>query len=311
MSVITVGSVNYDLVVMTDTVPRAGESVIGSGFFTSPGGKGANQAAAAAKSGAQSRFLGAVGNDTFGITLRESLASAGVDVSGLQTAEGSSGTAFIILSGGDNRIVAVNGANGRIDTDAAEQKFLHLSESGDILLLQFEIDMAVNVRMLAAAKERGVTTVLNCAPYRDFDKKILKDVDILVLNETETQSLTGIDPEPPSSHPLAVAAVRALDVKRFILTLGSRGGVYYDDVETVRFGAYKVTPVDTTGAGDTFIGAFAAEYGRIGSFRQAVIFASAAAAVSVTRKGAQGSIPARAETEAFIRSQPALSFSAL
>ncbi|UXY26980.1 ribokinase [Streptomyces sp. HUAS TT20] len=286
------GSLNMDLVAYVEKAPQLGETVTGREFRTIPGGKGANQAIAAARAGATVSMIGAVGNDIFGTRLRDTLEHSGVDTDDLRTMEGSSGTAHIVVDDeGGNSIVVVPGANGTVD---------HLSPgdegviaSADALLLQLEIPMAAVLAGADAARRHGVRTILTPAPTQPLPPGLLAATDLLVPNEHEATALTG-RPDPRE------AADVLLDrVPEVVVTLGAAGCLYLTrGAEPLVVPAPAVTAVDSTGAGDTFVGALAVALGEERPIREALTWAAAAAAVSVQREGASASMPYRPEIEA-------------
>jgi ribokinase len=298
------GSTNMDLVAYVEKAPQRGETVTGRKFRTIPGGKGANQAIAAARAGATVSMIGAVGNDAFGTRPRSTselphsrLRSSGgipmgVDTGSLRTVEGPSGTARIVVDdeGGD-AIVVIPGADGPVD---------HLSPgdegviaSADALLLQLEIPLEAVLAVAEAARRHGVRTILTPAPARPLPPELLADTDLLVPNEHEAATHTG-RPDPLDS----VAAL--LDqVPEVVVTLGDAGCLYATrGVEPLVIPAPRVTAVDSTGAGDTFVGALAVALAEGRPAWEALTWATAAASISVQRAGASASMPYRPEIEA-------------
>ncbi|MFD7873403.1 ribokinase [Streptomyces sp. NPDC059766] len=290
--IVVLGSTNMDLVAYVEKAPQRGETVTGREFRTIPGGKGANQAIAAARAGAGVAMIGAVGNDSFGTRLRSTLEDSGVDTGLLRTAEGPSGTAHIVVDDeGGNAIVVVPGANGTVDrlTPADD----HLLASADTLLLQLEIPLRAVVAGARAARAHGVRTVLTPAPAQPLPPDLLAAVDLLVPNEHEAAALTGrTDPRE--------AALALLDqVPEVVVTLGATGSLYAArGAEPLTVPAPRVTAVDSTGAGDTFVGALAVALGEGRPVREALAWAATAAALSVQREGASASMPYRSEIEA-------------
>ncbi|MER6345587.1 ribokinase [Streptomyces sp. NPDC001595] len=286
------GSTNMDLVAYVEKAPQRGETVTGREFRTIPGGKGANQAIAAARAGATVSMIGAVGNDGFGTRLRSTLEHSGVDTDHLRTNEGPSGTAHIVVDDeGGNAIVVIPGANGTVDHLAPGDE--SVIASADALLLQLEIPPAGVVAGAEAARAHGVRTVLTPAPARPLPPELLAAIDLLVPNEHEAAALTGItDPRE--------AATALLDrVPEVVITLGAAGSLYAArGSEPLVVPAPRVTAVDTTGAGDTFVGALAVALGEGRPMPEALRWAGAAAALSVQREGASASMPTRPEIEA-------------
>ncbi|HEU5158628.1 MAG TPA: ribokinase [Streptosporangiaceae bacterium] len=287
------GSANMDLVAYVAEPPGRGETVTGREFRTVPGGKGANQAIAAARAGAAVRFFGAVGDDDFGPRLRATLADAGADVSRLRTVSGASGIAHIVVADdGGNSIIVVAGANAA--ATAPEPRDLAGCAA---LLLQLELPMPAVLAAAGAARAAGVPVVLTPAPVRDLPADLLAGVDLLVPNEHEAARITGVaDPE----HALAALLER---VPEAVITLGERGALYGSrGAEPIRVSAPEVRAVDTTAAGDTFAGALAVARAEGGPPESALRFAAAAAALSVRTAGASTSMPARADIETFLES---------
>ena len=285
------GSANMDLVVRQPRLPRPGETMFGSDFSTVPGGKGLNQAVAAARAGGSVEFLGAVGADAFGDALRECLRREGIGVDGLATVEAPTGTAHIsVLDGGENAIVVVSGANNAVTAldDAARAA---IAASG-FLVLQFERPADLVAEALEFAQENGVLTVLTPAPVRAVEPGLLSLVDILVLNEHEVRELAGLDD--------VVDAGRALsrEARTVVVTQGARGAFVAEDGELAgEVAPHRVEPIDTTAAGDTFVGVLVARLAAGDEPKGALRAASVAAALSTTKLGASTSMPAWAEVE--------------
>jgi ribokinase len=289
------GSTNMDLVAYVAEPPGPGETVTGREFRTVPGGKGANQAVAAARAGADVVFIGAVGNDDFGPRLRATLAEAGADVARLRTVPGASGIAHIVVGDdGANSIIVVPGANAAATAPGSEDV-----TGCAALLLQLELPMPAVTAAARAAREADVPVVLTPAPVQDLPRELLAAVDLLVPNEYEAAKITGVaDPE----RALGALLER---VPEAVITLGERGALYgaraplkKRKITTVRVDAPKVTAVDTTAAGDTFVGALAVARAEGRPPAEALRFASAAAALSVQRAGASTSMPFRTEIDA-------------
>lgn len=286
------GSTNMDLVAYVEKAPQRGETVTGREFRTIPGGKGANQAIAAARAGATVSMLGAVGNDAFGTRLRSTLEHSGVDTDSLRTVEGPSGTAHIVVDDeGGNAIVVIPGANGTVDhlTPGDEG----VIASADALLLQLEIPLEGVLVAAEAARRHGVRTVLTPAPARPLPPELLAATDLLVPNEYEATALTG------RTDPLDSAAALLDQVPEVVITLGAAGCLYVTrGAEPLVVPAPRVTAVDSTGAGDTFVGALAVALAEERPVWEALRWAAAAAAISVQRAGASVSMPYRPEIEA-------------
>lgn len=292
-AIAVLGSTNMDLVAYVAAAPQRGETVTGHAFRTVPGGKGANQAVAAARSGGAVSMIGAVGEDDFGVRLRSSLEEAGVDTGGLRTVAGESGTAHIVVDDeGGNAIVVVPGANGTVDGLAPGDE-ARIAAAGS-LLLQLEIPLAGVLAGARAAHEHGVRVVLTPAPAQPLPAELLALTDLLVPNEHEAAVLTG------KSDPYDAASELLTRVPEVVVTLGAEGLLYAArDAEPVHVPAPRVKAEDTTAAGDAFVGALAVARGEGLTMPDALAWASAAAALSVQRPGASASMPQRAETDAF------------
>jgi ribokinase len=299
--IIVVGSLNADLVVRLQRFPAAGETVPGTDFKVHPGGKGGNQACAAAKLGARVFMVGRVGRDANGRLLRESLEEAGVDCAHLrEDAAAPTGTAMIeIDASGQNRIVVVPGANGQVrssDVDDAASLF----DRDAIVLLQLEIPLPSSTRAASLARERGGCVIFDPAPAGAETKHLLPLVDFVTPNESELGTLAGGAP-PASLEEARLQAHRLLDrgSQAVVAKLGARGALLLRKKCESFFPAPTVEVVDTTAAGDAWNGAFAAALAQGSSEDEAGRFATLAAALSVTRAGAQPSMPTRDELEAW------------
>ncbi|CQR64566.1 ribokinase [Streptomyces leeuwenhoekii] len=290
--IVVLGSTNMDLVAYVEKAPQRGETVTGREFRTIPGGKGANQAIAAARAGGAVSMIGAVGNDAFGSRLRSCLETSGVDTGHLRTTEGPSGTAHIVVDDeGGNAIVVVPGANGTVDHLLPGDESL-IASAGS-LLLQLEIPLAAVVAGARAARAHGVRTILTPAPARPLPPDLLDATDLLLPNEHEAAALTGL------TDPRQAAAALLERVPEVVVTLGAAGSLYAArGAEPLTVPAPRVTAVDSTGAGDTFAGALAVALGEGRPVRAALEWAAAAASLSVQRPGASASMPHRSEIEA-------------
>lgn len=292
-----VGSINMDLVIETDYPPVMGETVFGSNFKTVPGGKGANQAIAAAKLENSVSFIGAVGNDMFGVQLKENLKNSGVNVSGIESI-GTSGIAMIIVSGGDNTIILEGGANQSV-TPQLVDRYVELIKECDICIFQLEISSDTVLYAMKTAKKLGKQVVLNPAPVTGFDLKMLEYTDVFVVNEHEAAALLNISVANAAEAKIACQKYLEKGIKQVIITLGSNGCVYNIENEIKYAEAFKVEAIDSTAAGDSFIGAFCAEVDNLG-VEEAVRYAQATSAIAVSRKGASVSIPTKNEVEKFL-----------
>ncbi|GAA2988867.1 ribokinase [Streptomyces fulvorobeus] len=286
------GSTNMDLVAYVARAPGRGETVTGREFRTIPGGKGANQAVAAARAGAEVVMIGAVGDDAYGVTLRAGLEHSGVRTDLLRTAQGPSGTAHIVVDDeGGNAIVVIPGANATMTTLGPGETAA--IAAADLLLLQLELPLPAVVEGAQAARAQGVRTILTPSPVQLLPDELLDCVGVLVPNEHEAAALTGV------GDPRAAAAVLLRHVPEVVITLGARGCLYAGrGGEPVLFPAPEVTAVDTTGAGDTFVGTLAVALGEGRPVPEALAWASSAAALCVQRPGASTSMPYRGEIDA-------------
>ncbi len=295
MSIVVFGSINMDLVVRTPRLPAPGETLTGHTFFTAPGGKGANQAVACARLGAPTRMVGRVGDDLFGEQLRASLRTAGVQDDGVLTAPGPSGVALIAVDdAAENTIVIVPGANGAVGGDDISRLEQAL-DGARVLLLQLEVPMAMVVAAARAARARGVTVMLDPAPALPLPDELWALTDILTPNESEAAALTGIPVRDEQSAAAAARALLARGVRTVIIKLGARGALVADTDNTRMWPAFTVTPVDTVAAGDAFNGGLATALSEGRSFEEAIRWGLAAGALSVTKPGAQPSMPDRRE----------------
>ncbi|MFJ4919198.1 ribokinase [Streptomyces sp. NPDC088725] len=289
--IVVLGSTNMDLVAYVARAPHRGETVTGREFRTVPGGKGANQAIAAARAGGTVAMIGAVGSDDFGARLRSTLAASGVDTDLLRTADGASGTAHIVVDDeGGNAIVVIPGANGQV-TDLVPGDEAVIA-AADALLLQLELPLSAVLAGAEAARRHGVRTVLTPAPAQPLPPELLAAVDLLVPNEHEAAALSGI------ADPYAAAESLLRQVPEVVITLGAAGSLYAArDTKPFTVPAPRVRAVDTTAAGDTFVGALAVAFGEGRPMEEAMSWASAAASLCVQRTGASSSMPCRSEIE--------------
>jgi len=297
--VVVAGSINMDVVALAERHPRVGETVAGTQVKYFPGGKGANQAVAAAKLGAQTLLIGRLGSDAFGTELRAFLVSQGVDLSSVtETADAHSGTAIITLADADNTIVVIPGANGLVGTDDVAGPALN---RGDVAVSQFEIPLPTIAAFFGRARSAGVTTILNPAPMRAFDRGLHDLVDILVLNETELGLLAKADlhdTDEPARFAKVAKSVLTRPDQIVCVTLGKRGALALIEGAPLLVPGRVVKAVDTTGAGDCFVGALAAQLAQGTPLREALGFANIAASICVQRMGASPSMPTRAEVMA-------------
>ncbi|MCY1140438.1 ribokinase [Actinoplanes sp. Pm04-4] len=291
--IVVAGSANMDLVGLAPRLPRPGETVLGDEFVMMAGGKGANQAIAAARAGGRTVFLGAIGSDAFGVNLNARLNGAGVDMQHVRTSYGPSGVAVIMVDrDGENSILVAPGANNTfVGLTEAEQAAI---AAGDVLLCQQEIPVATVVAAARAAREGGTRMILNAAPARELPEELLADIDLLVVNEVEALMVAGGDT-------IDVPKLLSM-VPRVVLTLGGAGSRYADREgrdETVP--AFHVEVTDTTAAGDAFTGALAVAWGEGRDLVEAVRWANAAGAACVRRVGASNALPTRDEIDEVYR----------
>ncbi|MCA8000358.1 ribokinase [Burkholderia metallica] len=294
--VAVVGSVNIDLVTRAPRLPVPGETLLGTDFQTVHGGKGANQAVAAARLGASVAMIGCVGDDAFGARLHAALAAEGIDLTHLDRIGGAAtGVATITVDeGGANSIVVVPGANARLDADRIDAAREAIA-GATMLVCQLEVPVTTVARAIACASAHHTPVLLNPAPAQPLFDALLARVDYLVVNETEAESLTGIAVGDDASAVRAAEALRAKGVGNVLVTLGARGVCWRGGAGNGRLRAMPVVAVDTTAAGDTFVGGFAAARAGGASMNDAIDFGQRAAAICVMRYGAQTSIPTRDE----------------
>ncbi len=301
--ILVIGSANMDVTVAVPSLPREGETVTGGTFYTSHGGKGANQAVAARRLRGEVRFGGCVGADPQGDQIAEQLRQEGISTEGLvRTEEAATGVALIMVDGtGHNQIAVASGANLQLTPEVAQQHAASIAWA-QVLLCQLEVPVSTVEWALAAARERGVTTNLNPAPAQSLSDGVLALVDCLTPNAHETEVLTGTAVYTPEDATRAAQQLLGRGVKRLVVTLGRQGTLFCDGTSAMHYPAFPVEAVDTTGAGDAFNGALAMGLAVGGSYEQALPLANAAAALACTKRGAQTSFPTHAEVETFLRS---------
>ncbi|WP_129595827.1 ribokinase [Anaerophilus nitritogenes] len=294
-----IGSMNMDLVANVDHMPKVGETIIGKSFEEIPGGKGANQAVAIARLGGQVHMIGKLGDDGFGKTLLEGLTKDKICVEGVKIETNTpSGVALITVSEeGDNSIIVVPGANFTLNKEDIDKNIQIIKES-DFLVLQLEVPLDTVKYSLKCAKELGVYTVLNPAPAQKLDDMIIKNIDLLIPNETELEILTGIEINNEEDVLRASKNLIEKGVKSLIVTLGSKGSMYIDKKGFKKFQAHKVKAIDTTAAGDSFIGGVCVCLSEGKTIEEAIRYGSRVGALTVTKKGAQRSLPYKEEIEA-------------
>ncbi|MFS0726911.1 ribokinase [Paenibacillus sp. 1P07SE] len=300
-NILVVGSMNMDIVTRVERHPVPGETIQGLGTAFYPGGKGANQGVAAARSGASVSMAGGLGSDAFGQDLHDRLAEEGIDLSRVLRMKETTGIALITIDHtGENNIILSAGANGEFGE--AEAGLLDV-KGFDAILLQNEIPMSAGRKVLQLANQANVPVFVNPAPITDFDPELLRLVDCLILNEVEAEALTGLPVGDDDQARRAGKQLLKAGIVRIILTLGGKGSLYMDSAGAdIRLPAYSVKAVDTTAAGDTFIGAFTARYMAGESVLASLRYATAAAALAVTAAGAQSSIPDETAVTSFLAS---------
>jgi len=300
--IVVVGSSNTDMIIKAPRIPKPGETVIGGEFFTAAGGKGANQAVAAARAGGSVTFVARVGEDMFGRKAMEGFIAEGIETAHVhRDAEAPSGVALIFVDeSGENSIAVASGANARLTTEdvhAARDAI----ESADVLLTQLESPLDAVRAAVDVATEHGVKVVLNPAPAQPLGRSLLRKVSVLTPNETEAELLTGISVSDEDAAVAAAEALRAAGVDAVVITMGSRGAFVLESDHGEMVPAFEVQAADTTAAGDVFSGALAVALTEGKSLPHAVRFANAAAALAVMKLGAQTSAPPRAEIDAFLK----------
>ncbi len=296
-----IGSLNMDIVIRSPRIPAVGETIAGLSCHFFPGGKGANQALAVSRAGAPVFLVGCVGKDEFGSELVNGLSRSGVDTCHIKTLDGiTTGTATIIIEkSGDNRIIIVSGANSAVSTELINELWSEISNS-KMILLQHEIPLETVFYIIEKAKKSGIKVILNPAPFYHIGLDILRKVHTLIANETEGTALSGIQIEDVDSATRAAKKLYDEGINTVIITLGKSGSVLVNDEHTIFQPAYKVDVIDTTAAGDTFIGAYAAAIARGETTENALLYATAAAGLAVTKLGAQPSIPKHDEIVDFL-----------
>lgn len=296
--VAVIGSSNTDMVVKTSRFPAPGETVLGGDFFMFPGGKGANQAVAAARMGADVRFFCVLGDDPFGQQALAGYAREGIRTDAIRTEAGTaSGTALITVNeAGENQIVVAPGANARLTPTYLAGQAHHL-KNADIALAQLEIPLPAIEHLARFCRENGIPLLLNPAPAQDLPPEVLQGLFGVTPNQSETERLTGIRPHDPKTAEKAAESLRGRGVTHVAITLGAAGVYYLGPEGRFRLEPPKVTALDTTAAGDVFNGVLAAGLAGGLAWKQSLVRANQAAALSVTRMGAQSSAPYREELE--------------
>jgi len=299
--VVVVGSLNMDLVTRAKRLPRAGETLAGESFTTVSGGKGANQAVAAARLGANVAMIGCVGDDAYGEQLRAALLAEHIDCQAVTPVAGvSSGVALIVVdASSQNTIVIVAGGNGRLTPEVVAAFDIKLAQA-DVIVCQLEVPMDTVAYTLKRGRELGKTVILNPAPASaPLPAAWYPMIDYLIPNESEAATLTGLLVDSLESAKAAASKLLETGAAKVIITLGAMGSLFADGQRFEHFPAPRVQPLDTTAAGDTFVGGFAAALAQGKSEVEAIEFGQIAAALSVTRAGAQPSIPVLEDVRGF------------
>ena len=304
--IVVVGSINVDLVVRVATLPRPGETVLGGRFASVPGGKGANQAVAAARAGGRTTFVARVGDDSMGHGAIEAFRAEGIETDFITiTPHAPTGVALILVDAvGENSIAVAGGANDRLSSDDIERARPAI-EAADVLLLQLEVPLEAVAHAVTIAKAAGTRVILNPAPARPLTAALLARVDILTPNETEAESLASQGPALSAAEADALAGtLLGLGPRAVVVTRGAAGALVATAEDRTHVPAFPVEPRDTVAAGDVFNGCLAVMLAEGLDLVAATRFAAAAAAISVTREGAQTSAPRRGEIEAFLAARP-------
>ena len=290
-----VGSLNVDTTLRIKRMPLPGETLAAEGKSSAAGGKGANQAVSAARSGAQTAFIGEVGKDNSGQMMLDEMKANGIDVAGIrENDQVGTGTASILLDeNGQNSILIYGGANQQLsptDVEAAKDKIT----AADFVVAQFETPQAATLRAFQLAKANGVTTILNPAPAQKIDPEVLKLTDLIIPNETESAELTGVIITDETSMLISAAKFAQMGVRNLIITVGAKGAFYCTQDGYSFIPAFKVNAVDTTAAGDTFIGALSSQLKPdMSNIEKALVYAQRASSLAVQKMAALPSIPTR------------------
>jgi ribokinase len=295
--ILVIGSSNTDMTIKGDRLPVPGETVTGGVFYMGPGGKGANQAVAAKRLGGNVEFICKVGRDIFGDNALAGYEKEGIDISHAMRSDKASGTALILVDeSGENCISVASGANGDITPEDIDS-VADVIRSAGFLILQLEVPVESVMRAAKIAHEAGVYVILNPAPARELPKELFKYISLMTPNQTETSFMSGHKVEDEKSLEDAVEVLRGYGVQDFVVTLGSKGSLVFKDGRAEMIPSIKVKAVDATAAGDTFCGALCVGLSEGLTLTEAAKFATKASAITVTRPGAQNSIPTRNEIE--------------
>ena len=298
---LVIGSLNMDMTVKVEELPKLGETIFGNDFYESCGGKGANQAVAVSKLGMKTEMIGMVGKDSQGEKLIQNLNKYGIISDNVIKSDELTGRAIITVDKkGDNNIIVIPGSNFKITKEHIQAK-QDVIASSDVVILQNEIPADTVEFSLLKAKELGKITIFNPAPARKLSGEVFKNTDYLILNETEMEEIFEIKFNDEEYTEKISIKKKEYGIKNIILTLGDKGSILFSEDNNIKkYDVYKVKAVDTTAAGDSFIGAFTMKICEIGNPDEAIKYATAVSAIVVTRQGAQDSIPTREEIEKFI-----------
>ena len=298
---LVIGSLNMDMTVKVEELPKLGETIFGNDFYESCGGKGANQAVAVSKLGMKTEMIGMVGKDSQGEKLIQNLNKYGIISDNVIKSDEQTGRAIITVDKkGDNNIIVIPGSNFKITKEHIQAK-QDVIASSDVVILQNEIPSETVEFSLLKAKELGKITIFNPAPARKLSGEVFKNTDYLILNETEMEEIFEIKFNDEEYTEKISIKKKEYGIKNIILTLGDKGSILFSEDNNIKkYDVYKVKAVDTTAAGDSFIGAFTMKICESGNSDEAIKYATAVSAIVVTRQGAQDSIPTREEIEKFI-----------
>ncbi len=288
--ILVIGSANADLVIHSERMPQLGETLNGSNFQINAGGKGLNQAIAISKLGGNVSFLGAVGNDSNGKMLLDELHKNGVSFEGIKAEATPTGIAMITVVNGDNFIILNSGANDMLTPEVIEQ-FSDMIKESDFCVMQLEIPMETVLKVCEIAKDGNTKLILNPAPFKELPEILFSHIDYLIPNEHEAYGLTGISPDSEETCKNTIHKLKQLGIKNVIITLGERGCAYTKGDDIFFCPAVKAKAVDTTSAGDCFIGALVSKLSVGENIEKAITFAAKASAIAVSREGASKSIP--------------------
>lgn len=297
-NIYVLGSINMDLVISTTYLPKKGETINGSNFFLNSGGKGANQAVAAAKQNVKTFLIGNIGNDVFGNDLIKILCNYNVDITHIQKCnDTSTGVAMIIIENNDNRIILDTGANYKITNEQIDNALLS-AQKHDIFITQLENNLDAVIYGLSEAKKKEMITIFNPAPAKNLPNEIYNYVDYLIINETECETLSSLYPKDEET---IKEIYFKFQIKNLIITLGSKGSIYVKDDNIHYIQPNKINAIDTTSAGDTYIGVFASELLKNKNEIEALNYASIASSLTCLKEGAQQSIPNKDEIIKYIK----------